>query len=140
MNCSHAPASRFRIVAGLNVSRVISSRLTTRGLGTSRFGVSGKVCSSGKLRPKRRPAAPIFGKCRSLCVPSIVAGSAKRRIEIGRNLLPRLRRLFRVVEVLLAQLVAHLEQPAIREQARQLVPGLLLEKVAELVKQIVVSH
>src|SRR5262245_5449645 len=60
-NWIHDAASRLRMVAGVNSSRVISSRLTTRGLGVIRFAVSGTTLSSGTLRPKRRPTEPIFG-------------------------------------------------------------------------------
>ena len=70
-NCSHAPASRLTIVAGMNSSRVSSSRLTTRAFGSSSCGSgSGYVCSSGTLRPKRAPIIPIAGASRSLWLPS----------------------------------------------------------------------
>src|SRR5688572_8243978 len=63
------------MVAGRNSVLVISSRLTSRGLGVIRLAVSGKVCSSGTLRPKRRPQLPIAGYARSLYVPSTVRSS-----------------------------------------------------------------
>ena len=85
MNWIHAAASRFRMVAGWNCSRVISSRLTTRGFGTSRLAVSGRVCSSGTLRPNRQPAAPIRGYCRSLLRAVGRPRLANCRIEVGRD-------------------------------------------------------
>ena len=88
MNWSQAPASRLRIVAGLKVSRVISSRLMTRGFGISSLAVSGNVLSRGKFRPKRRPAEPIFGKLRSFEVPSMVrdiADAGSRSAGISRR-------------------------------------------------------
>ncbi len=80
MNWIQAAASRFRKVAGWNCSRVIRSRLTVRGLGTSRLAVSGRVCSIGTFRPKRQPADPMRGCWRSLLLPSVdldsrIAGS-----------------------------------------------------------------
>ena len=75
MNWIHAAAIRLRMVAGLNSSRVISSRLITRGFGTRRLAVSGDTCSSGKLRPKRRPTDPIDGHFRSLNEPSSIRPS-----------------------------------------------------------------
>ena len=65
-NWIHAAASTLMIVAGWNVVRVSSSRLTVRGFGVSRLAVSGNVSFSGKLRPKRTPALPIRGQPRSL--------------------------------------------------------------------------
>ena len=65
-NWIHAAASTLTISAGWNVVRVRSSRLTVRGLGFSRFAVSGIVSESGTLRPKRTPALPIRGHPRSL--------------------------------------------------------------------------
>ena len=44
----------------LELVAVISSRLTTRGLGLRRLAASGKTCCSGKFRPKL-PAAPMAG-------------------------------------------------------------------------------
>jgi hypothetical protein len=41
------------------------------------------------------------------------------------------------VEVLLPQLVAHFDQAAVCEQARQLIPGLLVEELSEFSNQIV---
>ena len=66
MNWIHAAAITFRIVAGWNVVRVRSSRLTSRGLGFIRLAVSGNVSARGTLRPKRMPALPIRGHFRSL--------------------------------------------------------------------------
>ena len=61
----------MRMVAGMNSVRVISLRLTRRGLGVSSFGSgSGWVYSTGTLRPNRTPVLPIRGYCRSLKVPS----------------------------------------------------------------------
>ena len=55
----------------MNVSLVISRRLTSRGLGVRRVVRSGKlVASLGTLRPKRAPARPIPGSSRSLKLPS----------------------------------------------------------------------
>ena len=73
MNCSQAAASRLRVVAGMKVSRVMSSRLTVRGFGVkSERSSSGTVSATGTLRPKRVLAAPINGMSRSLKVPSVV--------------------------------------------------------------------
>ena len=66
-NWIHAPASRFRVVAGSKVSRVSNSRLIRRGFGSSSLGSSsGQVCSSGTFRPNRLPIEPINGSSRSL--------------------------------------------------------------------------
>jgi hypothetical protein len=64
MNCNQAATRRLMIVAGWKVSRVSSSRLTTRGLGFSREASSGKAWARGTLRPKRRSQAPISGLSR----------------------------------------------------------------------------
>ena len=66
MNWIHAAAITLRIVAGWNVVRVNSSRLTRRGLGVMRLAVSGNVSLSGTLRPNRMPALPMRGQVRSL--------------------------------------------------------------------------
>ena len=72
-NWSQAAARTFSVVAGTNSSRVCRSRLTARAFGvSSRGSVSGYVCFSGKLRPKRVPVEPISGFSRSLNVPSII--------------------------------------------------------------------
>ena len=66
-NWSQAPARTLTIVAGLNSSRVSSSRLTTLGFGSSSSGAdSGYVPSTGTLRPKRAPIMPIAGCSRSV--------------------------------------------------------------------------
>ena len=66
-NWIHAPASRFRVVAGSKLSRVSNSRLIRRGFGSTASGSSsGHVCSSGTLRPNRLPIEPINGSSRSL--------------------------------------------------------------------------
>src|SRR6185436_3762482 len=72
MNWIHAAAITLRIVAGWNVVRVNSSRLTRRGLGVMRLAVSGNVSLSGTFRPNRIPALPMRGQVRSLKVPSLV--------------------------------------------------------------------
>ena len=78
-NWSHAPASRFSVVAGMNSLRVSSSRLTTRGFGSRIAGsASGNVRASGTLRPKRAPTAPMRGLETSFQVPSTERACAKR--------------------------------------------------------------
>ena len=72
MNWIHAAAMTLRIVAGWNVVRVNSSRLTRRGLGFIRLAASGNVSSSGTFRPNLMPALPMRGHFRSLYVPSAV--------------------------------------------------------------------
>ena len=72
-NWIHAPASRLSVVAGMNSSRVRSSRLIVRAFGSSSLSSGSRtVSSSGTLRPKRLPSAPISGSSRSLNVPSSV--------------------------------------------------------------------
>src|SRR5579862_8730564 len=71
MNCSQAAASRLRVVAGTNVWRDRSSRLTVLGLGLRMAGSgSGYVSRIGTFRPKRVRALPMVGLDRSLYVPS----------------------------------------------------------------------
>ena len=67
MNCSHGATSAFTDVASIRCSRVISARLTSRGLGES-FDArdSEGMALSGMLRPKRAPIIPIAGLSRSL--------------------------------------------------------------------------
>ena len=72
MNWIQAAAITLRIVAGWNVVRVSSSRLTWRGLGFRRLAVSGKASLNGTFRPSRMPALPMRGHLRSLYVPSLV--------------------------------------------------------------------
>jgi len=62
-------------VAGTNSLRDSSSRLTTRGLGSSTS--FGYVPSMGTLRPKRVFAAPISGWFGSVPVPSAERNSAR---------------------------------------------------------------
>ena len=66
MNWIQVAASRFSEVAGRKVFRVISRRLTSRGLGVRSVSVSGWAWTGLTLRPNRRPAAPIIGWSRSL--------------------------------------------------------------------------
>jgi hypothetical protein len=79
------------IVAGLNSSRVSSSRLIVLGFGSRRSGsVWGNVLASGTLRPKRAPIAPIVGVSRSLKVPSTVRPSrCEPPFDPGSGVLPR---------------------------------------------------
>src|SRR5687767_7937080 len=99
------------MVAGLNSSRVISSRLTTRGFGTRMFAVSGvdvlerKVAAEAAAHGAHRRTAKI--------VEGAVERSrvTDRRVEVRRDVLRRRhRRLFGVVQVLLAQILAHLDE------------------------------
>ena len=71
-NWIHAAARTLRIVAGWNVVRVRSSRLTRRGFGFIRLAVSGNVSLSGTLRPNRVPELPMRGHFKSLYIPSLV--------------------------------------------------------------------
>lgn len=66
MNWSQLAASALHDVAALNSLRVITARLTSRGLGLSRLAVSGNDFSIGTLRPKRDPAIPMGGASSSL--------------------------------------------------------------------------
>jgi len=67
MNWSQAAAIVFTDVAGWNVVRVSSRRLTVRGFGVRIWLSSGRpACSSATLRPNRDPAIPIRGWSRSL--------------------------------------------------------------------------
>src|SRR4051794_3839373 len=69
-NWIHAAASEFSVVAGLNVSRVMSSSETSRGLGSmSRGSFSGLMRSGGMLRVNWVPAAPMSGWSRSFQRP-----------------------------------------------------------------------
>ena len=86
MNWIHEAAIRFRIVAGWNWSRVISSRLTTRGLGISRFGGVREGVLERDVAPETATRQlPSSGTCRSLYVPSVRPRLAQRRIEIRRQ-------------------------------------------------------
>src|SRR3954453_136171 len=62
MNWSQLAARAFTAVAGTNSFRVITARLTSRGLGVSRSApAGGNVCSIATLRPNRDPAIPMGG-------------------------------------------------------------------------------
>ena len=88
MNCSHEAINALPAVAGISSSRVISRRLTVRGLGSSMRSVSGQVCSIGTLRPKRVPAIPIVGLARSFQLPSTVRCFSKAGSHSGASTAP----------------------------------------------------
>src|SRR5215813_6703528 len=70
-NWIQAAARTLRVVAGMNVSRVISFRLISRGLGCRRPGSgSARARAGSTFRPKRVRALPMAGSARSLYVPS----------------------------------------------------------------------
>jgi hypothetical protein len=83
-NWIQAAASRFRPVAGTNSFRAISRLLIVRGLGLRMPGpASGRVSSSGTLRPNRRPALPIRGSSRSLKRPAGWRAVTHRGLQVG---------------------------------------------------------
>ena len=84
MNCSHDAISALPVVAGMiPLSRVISRRLISRGLGSRIRARSGQVASIGTLRPNLVPAIPISPCTRSFQLPSGVRSVANRSSNGG---------------------------------------------------------
>src|SRR6185503_10618373 len=107
------------------------------GIGNQEVGRVGEGMLQRKVAPEAAARGSHLRKMQVVVRAGDRPSGPHRRVEVRRNLLPELGRFFRVVEVLRAQLVAHLIQAAIREQTRQLIPRLLLEELSELFNQIV---
>ena len=100
-NWSHAPASTFSVVAGLELSRVSSSRLTRRGFGVEQLG-----SSLGERVLERDVAAEARADASPSRAPEVVVAAVDRpRVVRGRASPDRPSRppASRVVEVLLAE-------------------------------------
>ena len=82
--------------------------------------MSGTASVSGTLRPNRLPVAPIIGHFK--IVVAAVDGAGRFQLLRHRALLLCQLRLFGVVQILLAQLVANLDELGHRGGSRKLVP------------------